>query len=82
MDKTKKIIRYRNRKLYDLETSKYINLDQILQTVREGRNIEVVDYDTNRDVTGQILGTAYLAEQKYNAQLTETIYMLVRGSSW
>jgi BMFP domain-containing protein YqiC len=58
------IKKYANRKLYDTQTSRYITLEGISQLVREGRDIQVVDRDTGRDLTALILSQIVVGEEK------------------
>ncbi|HXM57128.1 MAG TPA: polyhydroxyalkanoate synthesis regulator DNA-binding domain-containing protein [Candidatus Dormibacteraeota bacterium] len=62
------IKKYANRKLYDTQTSRYITLDGISQLVREGRDIQVVDRDTGRDLTPLILSQIVVGEEKRNEE--------------
>ncbi len=43
--------KYGNRRLYDSSTSKYVNLDDIAGFIREGKDVQVVDAKTGRDLT-------------------------------
>ena len=45
------IKKYGNRRLYDSSNSQYVNLDDIAGFVREGREVQVVDAKTGRDLT-------------------------------
>ena len=36
------IKKYENRRLYDTTNSRYINLDEVAQLVKEGREVEVL----------------------------------------
>jgi len=58
------IKKYANRKLYDTHTSRYITLDGISQLVREGQEIQVVERDSGRDLTGLILSQIVVGEEK------------------
>lgn len=58
------IKKYANRKLYDTQSSRYITLEGISQLVREGRDIQVVDRDTGRDLTPLILSQIVVGEEK------------------
>jgi polyhydroxyalkanoate synthesis regulator protein len=54
----KRYKRYGNRKFYDLETHRYVNLKEIYNTVKSGANISVIgsDKDGNElDLTGSTL---------------------------
>ena len=43
--------KYGNRRLYDTSGSRYVNLDDIAALIREGKNVQVVDAKTGRDLT-------------------------------
>jgi hypothetical protein len=58
------IKKYANRKLYDTHTSRYITLNGISQLVREGKDIQVVERDSGRDLTGLILSQIVVGEEK------------------
>ena len=56
------IKKYGNRRLYDTTNSQYINLDEVAQMVRDGRDIQVVDAVTGEDLTRTVL-TQIVVEQ-------------------
>ena len=45
------IKKYPNRRLYDTSASRYINLEDIGEMVRKGKDVQVVDAQTGADVT-------------------------------
>jgi polyhydroxyalkanoate synthesis repressor PhaR len=45
------IKKYGNRRLYDTSSSRYINLDQVAELVRQGAEVQVVDAKTGEDLT-------------------------------
>ena len=45
------IKKYGNRRLYDTAGSRYVNLDDLAQQVRAGREVRVVDAKTGQDLT-------------------------------
>jgi len=45
------IKKYGNRRLYDATNSRYVNLDEIAVLIREGKDVQVVDAKTGRDLT-------------------------------
>jgi polyhydroxyalkanoate synthesis repressor PhaR len=49
------IKKYKNRKLYDTKTSKYITLTNIADMVKNNDNIQVICHNTKEDVTHNIL---------------------------
>jgi len=61
---TRIIKRYANRKLYDTEDSHYVSLHDILDLVRSGEDVEVVDSRTGEDLTSVTLAQAMAEEEK------------------
>lgn len=49
------IKKYENRRLYDTEASRYVNLDDIARMVAEDVEISVMDVKTGRDLTREVL---------------------------
>jgi polyhydroxyalkanoate synthesis repressor PhaR len=47
--------KYENRRLYDTSSSRYVNLPEIAQLVREGADVQVVDAKSGEDITRVIL---------------------------
>ncbi len=45
------IKKYPNRRLYDTSASRYINLEDIGEMIRKGKDVQVVDAQTGADVT-------------------------------
>lgn len=60
------IKRYGNRRLYNTETKKYVNYDDLAKLVRDGRDIKVTDSSTKEDVTKAVLIQVILEEEKNN----------------
>jgi polyhydroxyalkanoate synthesis repressor PhaR len=58
------IKRYSNRKLYDMDASRYITLDDIAELVRQGVDIKVVDYATGADLTPLTLTQVIFEQEK------------------
>ncbi|MCK9196559.1 MAG: polyhydroxyalkanoate synthesis regulator DNA-binding domain-containing protein [Syntrophales bacterium] len=56
--------KYGNRRLYDTARSSYVNLDDITRTIREGRQVQVIDAKTKEDVTSFILTQIILEESR------------------
>jgi polyhydroxyalkanoate synthesis repressor PhaR len=49
------IKKYENRRLYDSTHSRYVNLEEVAQMVREGRDVQVVDAVSGEDRTRAVL---------------------------
>ena len=47
--------KYPNRRIYDLENSRYVNLEELAKVIRNGQNILVKKADTEEDITQTIL---------------------------
>ena len=57
MQQTEPIVirKYANRRLYDTSARRYINLDEVADLIRQGRDVQVVDAKTGEDLTRVIL---------------------------
>src|SRR5690242_1850674 len=49
------IKRYANRKLYDVQVSRYVTLEDLEQLIRRGKEVSVVDAATGEDLTALVL---------------------------
>ena len=49
------ITKYSSRRLYNTQTSEYVTLDQIAEFIRDGKEVQIIDKETNEDVTNQYL---------------------------
>lgn len=49
------IRKYENRRLYDVTNSRYVNLEEVAQLLREGHDVRVVDAASGKDITRLIL---------------------------
>jgi polyhydroxyalkanoate synthesis repressor PhaR len=59
------IKRYGNRKLYDVQDSEYVSLEQLATLIRRGETVEVIDNVTGDDITAQTLTQIVLEEGKH-----------------
>lgn len=69
------IKRYDNRKLYDTQTSKTVNLGEIADMIRQGEEVQVVD-SQGKDITPKILGQIFLQENIETKQLLFNKFVL------
>jgi len=58
------IKKYENRRLYDSTNSRYINLDEIAQLVKQGRDVKVVDAVSGEDITRVVLTQIIMEDAK------------------
>ena len=49
------ITKYSSRRLYNTKTSEYVTLDQIAEFIKDGKEVQIIDKETNEDVTNQYL---------------------------
>jgi len=60
------IKKYENRRLYDSTHSRYVNLDEVAQMVRDGRDVQVVDAVSGEDRTRAVLTQIVMEQAKDN----------------
>lgn len=58
------IKKYENRRLYNTETSQYINQEQVAQLVRDGYDVHVIDVATGEDITRLVLAQIVLDDAR------------------
>lgn len=58
------IKRYGNRRLYNTKTKSYVNYQELLEIIRAGHDIQVIDSSTKADVTKAVLVQLILEEEK------------------
>src|SRR5271157_2885525 len=58
------IKKYPNRRLYDTSASRYINLEDIGELVRKGKDVQVVDAQTGEDLTRVTLTQVIMDDAK------------------
>ena len=72
MDNSTRIYKkYKNRHIYDLKLSAYVDLPEILSVVRSGEDIKVIDSSSGADITYRILvqGLLKLEQNNYPSSL-------------
>ena len=58
------IKKYANRRLYDTSTGRYVNLDELAELIRKGKEIQVIDAKSGEDLTRVILTQIILEDAK------------------
>jgi polyhydroxyalkanoate synthesis repressor PhaR len=76
------IKKYGNRRLYDTAGSCYVNLDDIARFIREGKDVQVVDAKTGRDLTRVTLTQVITedAKEKQTGLPLELLRQLIMAS--
>src|SRR5256886_5517783 len=65
----KVIKRYTNRKLYDTVESRYVTLDEIVQMIKGGAEVKVLDNRSKEDLTSVTLAQIIFEEEKKRSQM-------------
>jgi polyhydroxyalkanoate synthesis repressor PhaR len=75
------IKRYGNRRLYNTETSSYVNYQDLIKLIRDGNDIQVIDSRTKADVTKSVLMQVILEEEKNQKNLLPLpfLFQLIRA---
>jgi polyhydroxyalkanoate synthesis repressor PhaR len=75
------IKRYGNRRLYNTETSSYVNYQDLVKLIRDGHDIKVIDSRTKADVTKSVLMQVILEEEKNEKNLLPLpfLFQLIRS---
>jgi len=58
------IKKYENRRLYDTTNSRYINLDEIAELIKEGYEVKVADATSGEDITRVVLTQIIMDDAK------------------
>ncbi len=58
------IKRYANRKMYDVEESRYVSLGDLAEIIRSGESIKVTDKSGQNDYTAQVLRQIIMDQSK------------------
>ncbi|MDZ7761149.1 MAG: polyhydroxyalkanoate synthesis regulator DNA-binding domain-containing protein [Desulfovermiculus sp.] len=77
MSETVSLKKYANRRLYDLDQSAYVTLDQVAGMVKEGKQIQVVDAKSKENVTAFILTQIVMEESRKQALLPASLLHLI-----
>jgi polyhydroxyalkanoate synthesis repressor PhaR len=74
------IKRYGNRRLYNTETSAYLNYQDLVKLIRDGHDVQVIDSRTKADVTKPVLMQVILEEEKNQSVLPVSfLFQLIRS---
>lgn len=78
----RKIKKYSNRRLYDSTSSSYINIEEVIQLIRAGEEVQIIEDSTGKDITNNILLQSIL-ETNATVQLfpSSLLHRLIRVQS-
>jgi polyhydroxyalkanoate synthesis repressor PhaR len=69
--------KYSNRRLYDTQTKRYVTLQDISTTIKEGNTVVVTDKENNKDITSQVL-TQIVLQQYQHLFSSELLHQLIK----
>ena len=72
----RKFKKYPNRRIYDLQSSKYVTLDAILNLIVEGQSIEVADAESGKDLTQNVLLQILSDQERKNGKPLLTLSLI------
>ncbi|HLF84337.1 MAG TPA: polyhydroxyalkanoate synthesis regulator DNA-binding domain-containing protein [Blastocatellia bacterium] len=74
------IKRYGNRRLYNTETSGYLNYQELVKLIRDGHDVQIIDSRTKADVTKAVLMQVILEEEKNQSVLPVSfLFQVIRS---
>ncbi len=75
------IKRYRNRKLYNTQSKRYITLEEIEQIIKQQEEIKVIDNDSGNDITATTLAQIIFDLEKNNTGVlpVDLLFSLVQS---
>jgi polyhydroxyalkanoate synthesis repressor PhaR len=79
MSETVHLKKYANRRLYDLDQSAYVTLDQVAGMIKAGKQIQVIDAKSKENVTAFVLTQIVMEESRKQAVLpVSLLHMVIR----
>jgi polyhydroxyalkanoate synthesis regulator phasin len=81
MSDVRRIVRYRNRKLYEAKERRFVTLEDLARAVSNGTRIEVIAADTGEDITARILSRALASGKAPVAASADTLARILRAGS-
>ena len=77
----RRIVRYRNRKLYESSERRFVTIHDLARSVSEGSRVEVIDADSGSDITAKILSRALASGKSPVMASTDTLTRILRAGS-
>lgn len=68
------IKRYSNRKLYDTIDKKYVTLENIEMLIKEGETVNIIDNDSNHDITTGVLSQIITEKAKKENHFSPSLF--------
>lgn len=81
MSDVRRIVRYRNRKLYEAKERRFVTLEDLARAVSTGVRLEVIAADTGEDITARVLSRALASGKGPVTASADTLARLLRAGS-
>ena len=81
MSDVRRIVRYRNRKLYEARERRFVTLEDLARAVSSGVRLEVIAADTGEDITARVLSRALASGKGPMAASADTLARILRAGS-
>lgn len=81
MSEPRRIVRYRNRKLYEARERRFVTLVDLAKAVSAGDRLEVIAADTGEDITARVLSRALASGRSPVFASADTLARLLRAGS-
>jgi polyhydroxyalkanoate synthesis regulator phasin len=77
----RKVVRYRNRKLYEPAERRFVTIHDLARSVASGKGVQVRAADTGEDITARILSRALASEKAASPPSTDALTRLLQAGS-
>jgi hypothetical protein len=81
MSDVRRIVRYRNRKLYEARERRFVTLEDLAKAVSNGVHVEVTAADSGEDITARVLSRALASGKAPIAASADTLARILRAGS-
>lgn len=73
------IKKYSNRRLYDVTHSSYLTIDEMVELIKQGGEVEVIDSKTKKDITQNVLTQVFLETNGTHLFSASFLHQMIRN---
>ena len=74
-----RITKYSNRRIYDSTNSRHLTLDQLVELIKEGHEVEVIDSKSKEDLTQTVLMQILIEDKGSHLFSASFLHQLIRN---
>ena len=74
-----RITKYSNRRIYDSTNSRHLTLDQLVELIKEGHDVEVIDSKSKEDLTQAVLMQILIEDKGSHLFSASFLHQLIRN---